>query len=543
MSWNLTARLNPELVRTARVVAPRRRVIFTAALTAALLAGGGWLLWESAAPARYEMSRLTGAGLRALHLREFGQSAFKALTVVLFGLMFVLAPAANGLSFVQERLRGTLLFQQMTLLSPARLVWGKLAGSGLFAYFVAAMLVPCAVLAAALGRVHWDGALRLYVFLFVGGLAWQAVGLFISASLASSERGSRVGLLAGPAVAFAGAVSALALVRFFTPYFDPTSFLEYYEREYTWHFYGAAVPAYAGATALMAFAGVWALVGAVRSVKSWQLIPTGPRAGWVLLACAEVLLVGLLWGRRPDDSQPADRLAVYLLLNWMGLAALAGWSALGRGRLREWWSAGRDEASLLRRGEVGTAAKTYALALGLSLAGACALWWGYHVEPNGARGPLDAVRLAGVALCFALTALGTAAGVQWAAMYRFRLGGWAGVVLLAVFYLILAMGGASLRDRANPAVLANPVLYAETVTRGDYYMDSYFETSRREYFGGREREVLLVDPIYEPHDPPTYSIRAAFLTGLLVEGVISLCLLGLAYARWTRTREEMLGAE
>ncbi len=44
MAWNPTFGLNPELVRGLRTTLPRRRVLFVAGLTAALLAAGAWLV-------------------------------------------------------------------------------------------------------------------------------------------------------------------------------------------------------------------------------------------------------------------------------------------------------------------------------------------------------------------------------------------------------------------------------------------------------------------------------------------------------------------
>ncbi len=138
MSWNITANLNPEFVRSLRVTLPRRRAVFLAALTVAILAAGGWLLWSSAYPV---YGRLTEAQRVVMQRREFGRMSFNVLTVILFCLLFLLAPATAGLSFIQERLRGTAIFQQMSLLSPAGLARGKFLAGGLLAYYVAALVL------------------------------------------------------------------------------------------------------------------------------------------------------------------------------------------------------------------------------------------------------------------------------------------------------------------------------------------------------------------------------------------------------------------
>src|SRR5205085_3795931 len=143
------------------------------AATSTLLAIGGVLLWNSwvhtfaTIPYWGEPSHLL--------LGRFGESAFEKLTVVLMALLFVLAPATAALSFVQERVRGTAIFQQMTLLRPFDLVLGKFLGSGLVSYFIAALVLPCYLAAAVIGEVSVMLMMRMCLLLLIGGLGCQAV--------------------------------------------------------------------------------------------------------------------------------------------------------------------------------------------------------------------------------------------------------------------------------------------------------------------------------------------------------------------------------
>jgi hypothetical protein len=541
MSWNMTANLNPEFVRGMRTGLPQRRAVFVAALTVAILAIGGWLLWTANAPSHYYSDHVTWTERLATQQKEFGRQAFGILTVTLFGLLFILAPTMAGLSFIQERLRGTAIFQQMSLLSPLQLAAGKFFGSGLLAYFVAAMLVVPAAFAAAIGHVHADMAVRLYLFLFVGGLCMQAIGLAVSAALAApNERQLRGGLLVGPLVGLGGAVTALALSQYFTYDHNSLSYQEYYYRYYNWHFYGVEVPAYTIILGVLAFAGVCAFVGAVGRIKSWQLIPTRPHAAWLFIAAAEAILVGLLWGRHLEDELPNSRLVLYLALNWIALAALCGATALRRGRLREWWSAERDAVAVFQRGEIKNTVKTFLVALGISLAGLTALWASYHFGPDGRYGQLDPLPLVAVAACFAASMLGMAAFVQFAAMHRFRVGGWAGVALMCIFYFFMGVAGAIFDDKNNSAALVNPLVYAEATTKGDFYMDSYYRSTTNDYVGSEYRTIVLAEPVYEVNTNPGYDLNSARARGLLVQGLLALCCFGLAYVKWSSVRTEML---
>lgn len=571
MSRNPSLSLNPELLRSLRVTLPRRRALFIAGLTLALVAAGAWIVWNKTAPYTYDLmldSPNYETDAYARHLKNFGNESFVVLTVALFALLFLLGPAMAALSFVQERMRGTAIFQQMTLLSPFRLASGKFWGSGLPAYFGALMLLPFALAAAWLGGVDAHRVARVYLFLFVGGFCWQAVGLYCSAALCGpSERALRGGLLVGPLVAVGGALTALGLSWLFTADYEAMAkwlgggggeslygdFYTYqHYQSYWWHFYGARVPAYAVLLGLLAFAGVWAFAGAVRRLKVWQLIPAGPQATWYFFLTAAALVAGLLWGRHADDTQPVERLQIYMLLCWAAVALFAGGSALTRGRLREWWSAGRDPLALLRRTEIRSAVETLVFIFSASLVGLFALWFSYHVDPSGNRfGYNFGTQFLPVALCFALTLASTVFFVQFCAMFRFRVGGWAGVALLVVFYAFAGVAGVMLEDRANTAALVNPIAYSEVVTKGDYFMSSTFNSQTKDDYrrvygrtGGGDivygKNISLpTDYTYTPADPRLYN-TAATLRGLAAEAALALLCFSLLFFKWGRTRRDML---
>jgi hypothetical protein len=482
------------------------------------------------------------------------------LTVLLFALLFVLGPALAGLSFVQERLRGTAIFQQMSLLSPFRLAAGKFWGAGALAYFVALLLLPCALGAAWLGGLEAPKVARLYLFLLVGGFAWQALGLYASvARCGASERVPRGGLLVGPLVAVGGAVTALGLNQFFIADYESMArkldafaagvgYLDqYYYRSFQsfwWYFYGARVPAYAVVLGLVAFAGLWGFAGAVRRVKSWQLIPVGARPVWLFFGSACALLTGLLWGRHLDDAAPAFRLDVYMLLCWGAVAALAGESALTRARLREWWSDEPGPLALLQRSEIKASVTTILVAAGFSLVGLFALWMSYHVDPLGNRPEYNlGSQFLPIALCFALTLVATVAFVQLCAMFRFRLGGWAGVALLVFVYAFAGVAGGVLEGPDNTPVLFNPLTYAEAITKGDYYLDRSYSSVQWSYDQeqpGRYRSNITEPDDYQPNARPNYNLASAITRGLVAEGGFALICLLLATLKWRQTRRDML---
>jgi ABC-2 family transporter protein len=517
MSLNLTARLNPEILRSLRVSLPPKRVLFIAVLTNVLLFVVGGVFWNQAVGRKYLSS--------AEQLQRFGSDMFWLLTLALLALLFVLTPATAALSFIQEKIRGTAIFQQMVLLSPFDLALGKFVGSGLIGYFVAALVYPFFMLTALLGDVSLEKFVRISLLLLVGGLCCQAVGLFVSSALSGpGERFVRGGLLIGPAVGGLGALTAIALYRLFDPTFY---FADKYER---WHFYGVELKPYIVVLNLMIFAGVWAFVGTVRRIKASQLIPVRPWPVWLFLAMAEAVLTGLFWGGfsppkydlRIFEFTPGARLIFYLFLNWAAFVVLAGSSALGRERLREWWSASSDPLALFQRREIKNALTTFLLALAVSLAGLAALWASFHTYTAVIPPAVPSTTLlASIAVCFALTVTGMAVFIQYCAMQRFRIGAWAGVVLTITFYLVLAVIGASFEDKKNTAALMNPMIYADAVTEGYPYVDVH------DTFGVK-------------HEPNRDATERTLIHGLVAQGLLAAGCFGLAYVKWRKTEEEIM---
>lgn len=516
MDRNWTINMNPEILRSLRVTLPPRRLLFITIFTIILMFIVGGIFWNDAA-SRTSMSM-------ARQIRQAGSNMYWLLMLVLFALLFVLVPATAALSFIQEKIRGTSIFQQMVLLSPFNLAVGKFIGSGLIGYYVAALIYPFFVVAGFIGKVNFEQFVRVSLFLLIGGLCCQSVALFISSALSGpGERFLRGGLLVGPVVGGLGALLAFALYSLSFP----LAFGGYY---YRWHFYGVELEPYIVVLDLMIFTGVWAFVGTVRRIKVSQLIPLRPWPTWLFFASAEAILTGLFWAefRENNDGRffefpPIARLVFYLFLNWAALMILAGSSALSRGRLREWWSAGCDQLALLQRQEIKDALTTFVVALGISLMGLTALWISFHayVQPLPQSLP-DIVQLVAIAVSFTLTVAGMAVFIQYCAMQRFRIGAWAGVTLTITFYIVMGIIAASFEDnKKNTAALLNPMIYATAITEGDPYME------RRDSF----------DAMHEPDVGEPWRVLAH---GLIAQSVLAISCFGLAYVKWRQTEEDIL---
>jgi hypothetical protein len=517
---------NPELDRILKINLPVRRLLFIGGFALAIVLVVAGLQWNGRGKYSADM---------AGNIRGFARDTYWMLTVILFGLLFVLAPAMTALSFIQEKLRGTAIFQQMVLIRPLDLALGKFLGSGAAAYVAAAVILPFAILAGIEGRQRYDNMFSLYLFLIVGGLSCQALGLFVSAALSSpSDKALRGGLLVGPAIGFIGAVTGLYWYRYFSP--------DYHRRSDIWYFYGLQVEAYAVILVFLIFIGVWAFAGAVRRIKASHLVPVKPWPVWLFFVTAEALLVGLLWGWQPMDrydlnsygTAPIRNLIFYMVLNWAALLALAAGSvALSRDRLREAWSVGDDPLVLFQRQEIRNNFKTFLIALGVSITGLAALWVSFHAD--GANFPQNIAlnQLVPVVIGFALTIAGTLCFIQYAAMQRFRARAWAGVGLVVAFYLMMGVAGTLFEDEENTANLVNPAVFAYQLTRGNDYMDRVSV----KYNSYDQAQVQY----YVPSRNARFGDKSALIThGLIAEGLLALGCFGLAYLKWRKIEDELL---
>lgn len=526
-SFNLLG--NPELDRILRINLPSRRLLFIggfALMIVLVIAGLKWNIYSGRTYySSYEAVKRTG------------DDTYWMLTVVLFGLLFVLAPAMTALSFIQEKLRGTAIFQQMILIKPLDIAIGKFLGSGVASYFAALVILPFALIAAIVGHESLRSVFNLYLFLIVGGLSFQAVGLFVSAAISSpSDKGLRGGLLIGPAIGALGAITALLCYRYFTDYRN----LSYY----TWHFYGMSIKGYVVILGLLIFIGLWALAGAVRSIKASQLVSVKAWPVWLFFATAEALLVGVLWGWQPSSryqlnaygTAPITYLLFYMFVNGVALLILAGSMALSRNGLREWWSAGNDPLGLFHREEIRNSFKTFLIALGVSLIGMFALWISYHTDGEDFPQHIGLYKIVPILLGFALSAAGALCFVQYSAMQRFRARAWAGVGLVIAFYFVMGVAGFLFEDRNNTANLVNPAFYAFELTKGDIYMDR-ISVSYRQF---DESEIEF----HNTARPADHSDKSGLIIhGLFAEGLLALGCFGLAYLKWRKIEDEMLGSE
>ncbi len=459
---------NPELRRLARSNFSLNRALLASVLTILGLVFFTFVAWAEA----YD------SYAQRVNVANFGRNVNYFAQVGMFAALFVLAPALTALSFIQEKLRGTAIFQQMSLLSPSKVLIGKFLGHGLLSYLIALLILPVYLASAPLHSDTAKYASQILCAIIVGGLSWQAVALYLSAVTAgTNDKPMRGGLLLSPLLGGAGAIAAMFLVS--TARTDSVSY-----------FYGVPVPFFFIPMSVLAFGGAWALIGALRHIKASQLIPLSPVTTWLFFLTGEALLCGFLWGRADFDTAlyynggtaPRALLMWYVFCNFAALLGLASSTVLNRTQLREWQSVLRDPHYLLRRTELLNTAKTFVIALGLAEAGLVALWFSYHAGLSDFPANLELfTQLLPLVLCLALSVIGAGALVQFSALCRFRWQGGAGVAFVAALF-VATLIGASIVDKGNNVLaLANPILYVAAVGEHDRTLEMTAEVRSGSY--------------------------------------------------------------
>lgn len=552
MSFPQLAFANPELRRLARVHFSWRRVVLLTLLTLAGVIFFTLLAWGGAYNAKFD----------TVNISEFAKNANGFAQVGLFAALFVIAPAMTALSFVQEKLRGTAIFQQMSLIAPHKLLSGKFLGHGLISYLVAGLIFPMFLLTAPLDIPTNRRAPWILLSLIVGGLSWQAIALYGSAVAAgTNDKPMRGGLFLSPLIAGAGGISAIILVKTID-----TAFYDWDYHRNTATFYGVTVPEFFIPLSALAFAGVWSYIGALRRVKDNQLIPLSPVTTWLFFVTGEVLLCGWLWGRASFDSLKRDsyysgssedltsKLVCFVAINLVVLVCLASSAALNRTQLREWQSVLRDPHYLFRRRELKNTALTLAFALISALIGYTALWFSYHAGLYDFPANLElATQLLPLLLAFTLTVIGAAALVQYTALGRFRWQGNTGVALVAGLFFLTLIGASMGGKKDSPFALANPALYVGAVTDHDRTLEMRAEIRSGAYLqrpacfentGPYAREQLdnclykqqksYYDEQATPLARSTMQMRAWGGVGL--QTVWALLMLGLLFHKWRQLR-------
>lgn len=457
-----------EFIRNVRLQLTPRRGAFVGGLTLTLVTIGYFLCWAG-----------TDRGPlypdpNYNHWQEFGKASFHLFLVSQFILLQVMATSAVGAAMIQERLRNTLILQQMTLLSPHEMLLGKLFGSTIMCTLLAALLMPFALISASIAQIEVHNLFLMYLYLFVSSLAWQTVALFVSTTFAESGESMGRNLLGiGYSI---GGIAGLFSLSFFEGFWRNDWTL----RKETTYFYGSTIHVYIFAIGVLVFVGFWAYIGAIRSYKNLQLIKLSPRTIWYFFAALEAILVGLCWtGERYSyighdalyDYQGVDSsygyshfnslVIYYLATNWLALIILVGTSIISRNQLHEWWSAERDALSMFKRAEMRNALLKYPVAVIISILGLLALWisFSHKAATWDVQNHLSLWALGGIILTFTATMGAMAAFIQFWAMYRFKAGNVIGVAFWILLFIILGIAASIAGEDSIPAML-NPVIYA-----------------------------------------------------------------------------------
>jgi hypothetical protein len=137
-----------------------------------------------------------------------------------------------------------------------------------------------------------------------------------------------------------------------------------------------------------------------------------------------------------------------------------------------------------------------------------------------------------VALCFVATVIGMAAFVQYCAMSKLRMGGWAGVAFAIALYAVLAVAGSLTGSSKGVISLLNPLQFMDAVTEQDDCVQRASAEGRQPVRG--DLDITKGEGIQEA-DP-----NVTLIKGVMGESVLAMMFIGLTFLRWKRVKDEMI---
>jgi ABC-type transport system involved in multi-copper enzyme maturation permease subunit len=124
-----------------------------------------------------------------------GRQAQQLLSVFVYGLLvglMLLAPAFPAMAIVRERQQGTLRLLLTSPLTPAAILFGKIAGALGFIFILLALSLPAAAACFAMGGISFEQLLAAYGVLALAALQYALVALYVSATVKTTDGALRV---------------------------------------------------------------------------------------------------------------------------------------------------------------------------------------------------------------------------------------------------------------------------------------------------------------------------------------------------------------
>ena len=208
-------RLNPVLTRelSGRMRGPRAAFALTLHLFVLSAVFVGAYQWVTS---RAETS---GEPL-ALRLGALGRSSFGWLVLALSVALAIVLPITTAASVAAERERQTLVPMQLTLLTPWRILLGKIGASLCFVLFLMVAAAPLLAVPVLIGGVDKGQVLRAVVAIVAQATVLTALGVLISALCRRTQTALVISLTASVAALFGSFVVWTAVQSFA---FDETS--------------------------------------------------------------------------------------------------------------------------------------------------------------------------------------------------------------------------------------------------------------------------------------------------------------------------------
>jgi hypothetical protein len=215
--------------------------------------------------------------------------AIQYISVFYIGTYFVVT------SMFQERDKETFDFLRMSTIDRKVLAVGKLLGPNIFIYFLVLIMTPFIFLFSILGDVPLYNFFGSYLNIFIFGILYHSIGLFLGTTLTNTKSNSPAGLAIGVPI-FSNFMTAFSSSSYINPFYNVFAiFSKNLKTNPYIVFYSYPFPDFIIMFLIISFIVFWCMLFIVRKMDYDQNKIMTKKQSLAFVSSFQFILLGLTW--------------------------------------------------------------------------------------------------------------------------------------------------------------------------------------------------------------------------------------------------------
>lgn len=215
--------------------------------------------------------------------------AIQYISVFYIGTYFVVT------SMFQERDKETFDFLRMSTIDRTVLAVGKLLGPNIFIYFLVLIMTPFIFLFSILGDVPLYNFFGSYLNIFIFGILYHSIGLFLGTTLTNTKSNSPAGLAIGIPI-FSNFMTAFSTSSYINPFYNVFAIFSTNLKTNPYIvFYSFPFPDFIIMFLIISFIVFWCMLFIVRKMDYDQNKIMTKKQSLTFVSTFQFILLGLTW--------------------------------------------------------------------------------------------------------------------------------------------------------------------------------------------------------------------------------------------------------